>query len=219
MIRKNLLLCKLIRIKTSSKSLFDSYMALFQPELETCPICGSSGNCHVHDYYGRSIIDFRAGKWEKSDLCVLRVICDSCEHTHAILPDIIIPYSSYGLLFILRLLGQYFAGHFTLEQLCERYHISVNQFYKWLSLWKEHKQAWLGILSDQDTSNVSFLRNFLLSDSFSSFTMGFILRFGYSFLQSHKNPVPASLKNAHYTQKVFAPDISIFPPHDHGMAV
>ena len=31
MIRKNLLLCKLIRIKTSSKFLFDSYMEHFQP--------------------------------------------------------------------------------------------------------------------------------------------------------------------------------------------
>lgn len=82
-------------------------MAMFQPHLETCPICGSTGNCHIHDYYGRSIIDFQAGKREKSDLCVMWVFCDSCEHAHAILPDVIIPYSSYSLLFILRLLGQY----------------------------------------------------------------------------------------------------------------
>ena len=81
---------------------------MFQPHLETCPICGSTGNCHIHDYYGRSIFDFQAGKREKSDLCVMRVFCDSCEHAHAILPDVIIPYSSYSLLFILRLLGQYF---------------------------------------------------------------------------------------------------------------
>ena len=75
MIRKNLLLCKIFRIKTSSKSLFDSYMAKFQPELETCPTCSSTGNCHIHDYYGRSIIDFRDGKPQKSDLCVMRVFC------------------------------------------------------------------------------------------------------------------------------------------------
>ena len=185
-------------------------MAKFQPELETCPICGSTGNCHIHDYYGRSIIDFRDGKRQKSDLCVMRVFCDSCEHAHAILPDIIIPYSSYSLLFILRLLGQYFAGRFTIEQLCERYEISQNQFYKWLSLWKSHKQEWLGILSNQEVSDVSFLKRIVLMDSASSFSMGFVLRFAYSFLQSHRNPVPVSLKNAQYHQKVFAPDISIF---------
>ena len=84
MIRKNLLFCKIIRIKTSSKSLFDSYMEHFKPERETCPICGSTGNCHIHHYYGRSIIDFKAGRQEKSDLCVLRVFCDSCKHAHAI---------------------------------------------------------------------------------------------------------------------------------------
>ena len=185
-------------------------MAKFQPCLETCPICGSTGNCHIHDYYGRSIIDFRAGNREKSDLCVMRVFCDSCEHAHAILPDVIIPYSSYSLLFVLRLLAQYFAGLFTIEQLCERYEISQNQFYKWLALWKSHKQEWLGILTGQEVSDLSFLKHIVLLDSASSFSMGFVLRFAYSFLQSHSNPVPVSLKNARYHQKVSAPDISIF---------
>lgn len=140
----------------------------------------------------------------------MRVFCDSCEHAHAILPDVIIPYSSYSLLFILRLLGQYFAGRFTIEQLCERYQISTKQFYKWLSLWKSHKQEWLGILTNQEVSDFSFMKCIILMDSASSFSMGFVLRFSYSFLQSHSNPVPVSLKNARYHQKVFAPDISIF---------
>ena len=87
MIRKNSLLCKLIRIKTSSKFLFDTFMAQFRPELETCPICNSTGNCHIHDYYRRSIIDFDAGQRTHAGLCVLRVFCDSCEHAHAVLPD------------------------------------------------------------------------------------------------------------------------------------
>ena len=99
-------------------------MEHFHPELETCPICGSTGNCHVHDYYGRSIIDFVTGKQQKSHLCVLRVFCENCQHAHAILPDIIIPYSSYGLFFILRILGEYFSRLYTIEQLCERFGVS-----------------------------------------------------------------------------------------------
>lgn len=210
MIRKNLLLCKIIRIKTSSKSLFDSYMALFRPELETCPICGSTGNCHIHDYYGRSIIDFRSGRREKSDLCILRVFCESCNHAHAILPDIIIPYSSYSLFFVLRILGEYFAGFYTTEQLCERYGISRNQLFKWIALFKSHKQEWLGLLSDAETSGLSFLKNLAAADSYSSFSMEFIRRSSRSFLQSHRNPILASPKNARYHQIVFVPDISIF---------
>lgn len=185
-------------------------MAQFKPVLETCPICGSTGNCHIHDYYGRSIVDFSAGRQQKSDLCVLRVFCDSCQHAHAILPDIIIPYSSYSLFFVLRILGEYFAGLFTIEQLCERYDISQNQLFKWLALWKAHKQEWLGILSDAETSDLLFLKKLISAGSFSSFSEKFIRRFSRSFLQSHKIPIPGPLKNARYHQTVFTPDISIF---------
>ena len=210
MIRKNLLFCKIIRIKTSSKSLFDSYMEQFKPELETCPICGSTGNCHIHDYYGRLIIDFKAGRQVKSDLCILRVSCDSCQHAHAILPDIIIPYSSYSLLFILRILGEYFAGLYSIEQLCERYGISRNQFYKWLALWKSHKQQWLGLMADAENSDFSFLKHLIALETYSGFSMDFIRQSTHSFLQSHKNPIPVPPKNARYHQTVFTPDIFIF---------
>ena len=185
-------------------------MEQFQPKLETCPICGSTGNCHVHDYYGRSIIDLRTGRKQKENLCIMRVFCDSCNHAHAILPDVIIPYSSYSLLFVLRLLGEFFAGLFTIEQLCERYDISKNQFFKWLALWKSHKREWLGLLSDAETSDFSFLKKLVSACSFSVFSEGFIRCFSLSFLQSHRNPTLASLKNAQYHQTVFAPDISIF---------
>lgn len=185
-------------------------MALFRPELETCPICGSTGNCHIHDYYGRSIIDFRSGRQEKSDLCILRVFCESCNHAHAILPDIIIPYSGYSLFFVLRILGEYFAGFYTTEQLCERYGISRNQLFKWIALFKSHRQEWLGLLSDAETSGLSFLKNLAAADSYSSFSMEFIRRSSRSFLQSHRNPILASPKNARYHQIVFVPDISIF---------
>ena len=185
-------------------------MAQFQPELETCPICGSTGNCHIHDYYDRSIIDLRAGKREKSSLCVMRVFCDSCEHAHAILPDVIIPYSSYSLFFVLRILGEYFAGLSTIEQLCEKYEISENQLFKWISLFKAHKQEWLGILADAELSCLSFVKSLLTTDSYSSFSMEFVRRLSHSFLQSHKNPLLRSPKNARYHQTVFAPDISIF---------
>lgn len=174
MIRKNSLLCKIIHIKTSSKSLFGSYMEQFQPELETCPICGSTGNCHIHDYYGRSVIDFQTGRKQKEDFCIMRVFCDNYGHAHAILPDIIIPYSTYSLLFILFILGKYFAGFHTIDQLCELFNISRKQFYKWLSLWKSRKKQWLGILNDSETDNDVFYRHLALLDSYSSFSMDFI---------------------------------------------
>lgn len=184
-------------------------MAAFKPGLETCPICGSCGNCHVHDYYGRQFIDFQSNNRTTDDLCITRVMCDSCEHTHAILPDIIIPYSSYGLIFVLTVLGDYFTGRRSIEGLCEKYDISSNLFHKWLKLWKSHKQKWLGLLRDAETSLNSFHAFLCQTRDYSAFSMDFIRRFAHSFLQSHRNPVPVNCKNAHYCQKVFTPDIPI----------
>lgn len=164
----------IIRIKTSSKSIFDSYMALFQPHLETCPICASTGNCHIHDYYDRSIIDFIAGRQERASICILMVFCDSCQHAHAVLPEVIIPYSSFSLFFVLRILAEYFAGLYTREQLCERFDISANQLRKWIALWISHKRQWLGLLDDASSSDLSFLKELVTSGCYSSFSMSWM---------------------------------------------
>lgn len=188
MIRKNALFCKLIRIKKSSKVLFDSYMDSFRPERETCPICGSSSNCRIHAYYGRHIIDFIHGKPVIQEVTVLRVLCESCGHTHAVLPDIIIPYSGYGLFFILRVLAEAFLRASSLERLCERFCITLNQFYRWKQLFLRHKSEWLGILENSEISGLDFLLKISQLPEFSAFAREFISKTSHSFLQSHRNP-------------------------------
>lgn len=185
-------------------------MSHFKPDQETCPICGSSGNCRIHAYYGRHITDFISGRPAKSDICVLRVCCGSCGHSHAILPDIIIPYSGYSLFFLLRLLAEYFSGLFPVEELCERFRVSRNQLYQWISLWRIHKQEWLGVLADLEVSDWSFLKDLLSYNSYSSFSMGYAIQCDKSFMQSHANPPPAGSKTARYHQTVYSPDISVF---------
>ena len=61
MIRKNLINCKLIDEKRSGKNIIDEYMKHLQPGIETCPYCGSSGELHVHAYYGRTLIELIDG--------------------------------------------------------------------------------------------------------------------------------------------------------------
>ena len=185
MIRKNSLFCKLIRIKSSSKLLFDSFMAGFLPEKETCPYCGASHTCHSHASYDRNLIDF-----------ICRVICRSCGHTHAILPDLIIPYSTYGLFFILRVIAEYLTGRYSVEQLCSRFDISHSMLYRWYSLFLSHKQEWLGMLTSAETSSFAFLKSLCRIPAFSAFASAFVLHTSVSFLQSHRNPAP-------YRQTVF----------------
>ena len=209
MIRKNSLFCKIFRAKTSSKIIFDSFMEHFRPELETCPICGAKGSCHVHDYYGRTLIDLHAGKRTISTLCIQRVYCESCNHAHAILPDILIPYSRFGLLFILRVLSEYFNKLGTIDRICEKYGISINLFHKWLALWHSHKQQWLGILTDAETSDLSFMQYLDALETYSAHSMEFVRQFSFSFLQCHINPILKNPKNARYHQQIFEPDYCI----------
>lgn len=163
-------------------------MANFREELETCPICKSTGNCHVHGYYGRRLIDYRNGQMEEAELCVLRVICDSCGHTHAILPDVIVPYSSYGIVFILLLLGEYFVRTGAIEKICEKYGISMTQLYRWLDTWQKHKTEWLGVLTAAENEDRAFWQQVTVDEDYSPFASEFTDRTSISFLQTHRNP-------------------------------
>lgn len=158
-------------------------MDSFRPERQTCPICCSSSNCRIHAYYRRCIIDFIHGKPVTLQITVLRLACESYGHTHSVLPDMIIPYSSYGLFFILRVLGEAF-----LERICERFCITRNQFYKWKQLFFRNKQEWPGVLCDSETSALDFLMVLALSPAYSLFSENFTDKTAYSFLQSHRNP-------------------------------
>ena len=163
-------------------------MDTFCPEKQTCPVCGSSFNCQIHAYYGRRIIDFICGIPVTTEVTVLRLACQSCGHTHAVLPDLIIPYSSYSLFFILRVLAEAFLHISSLEHLCERFCITQNQLYKWKQLFQQHKREWLGILEDSEISGMDFLLMLVFKSDYSSFAMGFTEKTAYSFLQSHRNP-------------------------------
>lgn len=55
--------------------------------------CGKAGCCHVHGYYLRNVIT-DAGIIV---LRILRVKCEACGRTHAILPGSLVPYSAVPL--------------------------------------------------------------------------------------------------------------------------
>lgn len=118
----------------------------------------------------------------------MRVKCDSCGHTHAILPDVIIPYARYGTSFILHVLADHIKGRLSADRICDKYFISRNQFYRWLTLWKKHKTLCLGSLNSKETDSHSFIEKVTEQTAYSEFSSSFIHRFAKSFLQSHRNP-------------------------------
>lgn len=188
MIRHWTLFCKLFSLKKSSLELYAEYTAYPAGLGMACPICGSKGNCVPHGSYKRILIDVEQGKVSYGSVEIKRVRCKSCGHTHAILPDYIVPYTTYSLLFILRVLAVHVLGSETVEQLCRRYGISPSMLYEWKALFQTHKKLWLGVLEDQETSSAEFIHRLLALPSYSNdFSRLFYRKITVSFLQRHKN--------------------------------
>lgn len=189
MIRKNLLSCKLLLTRHEAASaLYRKQVKSFVPELEVCPCCGARGRCVPFCTYQRNVVDFIDGKPQTDLLEVERVQCESCNATHAILTDTLVPYGVYSLFFILRVIGMGLSGQISVEKICEYADISVSTYYRWLHQFNSHKEEWLGILESAKTSALCFYGDLLEMDPFSLFSTEFYKRTRFSFLQSHANP-------------------------------
>lgn len=187
MIRYNTVFCKLISTKKSISELYADSMFSPKGQAVVCPVCGSSGNCVPHGSYRRCVVDYIGGKVVYSSIKVRRVRCTGCGHTHAILPDLIIPYTTYSLFFILRVLSAYFR-HRPVGQICRRFAITPSMLYQWKALFLAHKEIWLGVLRSAETAPEHFLRWIMHVPDYSvRFASAFFSKTAYSFLQRHRD--------------------------------
>lgn len=187
MIRKNLLKFKLNLTNQSSSSILETFMKDFSAEREQCPACGSKGHCRIFAYYRRWVIDIYGGEPVCTQLDICRVKC-TCGHTHAILPDCVIPYSQYSLPFVLYILLLYFRHSRTIEDICVSFGITHSMIYRWKKIFEKHKSWWISFTRQEKNASLDFLNNLLDTDPFTDFSMGFFCATLFSFLQSHANP-------------------------------
>lgn len=146
--------------------------------------------------YERYVVDYDRDLHKSicTMLTVPRVQCESCstsEHkvTHAILADVLVPYSPYSLLFILTVLYYRICLGWKLADICDRFEIHVVQIYRWLKLMKRHMREWLGILKNLEQTPEVFLRELLDMTNYSEeFADRFLRRTTRSFMQNHANP-------------------------------
>lgn len=129
------------------------------PFLElTCPNCGAKHPVWAyHDSYERYLISYENNTIVTDIIDITRIRCSSCNGTHAILPEIIIPFSSYSLLFVLSVLKDYYMSGKTVASLCKKYQISVSTLYEWKRLFLIHKQLWLGVVENLCQNALTFL--------------------------------------------------------------
>lgn len=188
MIRGKRLFCKLSEIKKSAQELYREEQGKPVGQSEACPGCGCRGKWAGHGWYERSLIDYKEGKTVYARIRVKRVRCESCGYTHAVLPDYIVPYSTYSLFFILRVLAEHFLKRETVERICRRYSITASMLYQWKKLFAAHKDIWLGVLESAETTAAEFIRRLMaLLDYSGMFGEPFFKTAARSFLQGHQD--------------------------------
>ena len=110
--------------------------------------------------YQRDLITYHGGKSVCLHISIIRVRIkgNMSRHTHAILPDILVPYSSYSIRFILSVIYLFNHRNCTSSALADRLFLSRSTINTWLRLYADHISKWLGSFA---TSVPDFLRLFL----------------------------------------------------------
>ena len=164
----------------SGIELFHMLSEQFRPETAPCPSCGTYGRMKAHDSYWRFLIDYD-GTVQENIVRIKRVICTICDSTHALLPDVLVPHKSFCILFILKVLKEYFHTR-AATAICNKYSIAVSTLYAWIDRYLTHVSIDLGVLESILLNCTRWLTN--ASDICrSDAPYDFFSRFGFSFLQ------------------------------------
>lgn len=120
---------------------------LFQVE---CNFCHVKGCCVKDGHYSRNYL------LRKKDLDgagtkirIQRVLCRDCNHSHALLPEEIIPYGQFSIVFIFWVLAAYYLEEKSMNAICKAYNISVQQLKRWKKTFIAQKQRYLGVMKSQ----------------------------------------------------------------------
>lgn len=155
-----------------------------------CPACGSREPDFIKIRpYVRMMIFAVNGRRIIRQVYIPRVKCRSCGATHAILPEVLIPYGSYTPGFIYAVLEAYLTRSCRVDELCAHWQISVSTLYGWIHSFTDQFSASCDIfqrISRVTDEVLSAVRESL------SFLSDFFLRFGFSFLQFRHPATPSS---------------------------
>jgi len=187
MLRLFTALCNSLLEIISDDDIFDDISNGFNHYDKTCPYCGTVGKMALYGNYERGLTYLKSSRVTDSRLRLLRVKCESCTVSHAVLPDIIIPYGRYCLSFVLKALIMYFERKATVVNICAELGIAVSTLYEWKKRMLLHKELMLGLLISKKTHVLAFLQGLLKKRNLSKSLCGFYHKYGFSFMQNRSN--------------------------------
>jgi transposase-like protein/ribosomal protein S27AE len=184
MIRLFSTLCKKISDTLIEEEAFCKATNGFRPLSEPCPKCGASGKLSPYGDYKRWLVSTDGKGVIAECIYPLRFKCGSCGVTHALLPDILVPYSPYSLRFKLAVLIAYFERDSTVAAVCESFGIAVSTVYEWKKLLESYKRLFLSAVLSMKEPALAFLKGLLGEACLSSRLEGFFRQYAISFMQA-----------------------------------
>lgn len=179
------------RLGKTDEELFQSAIDSIDLDTFTCHGCGASGQCRFSSHYRRHLITLENFEDPEPIVLIPCVYCPNCDYFHAILPDIIIPYCSYSLRFVLTVLYSYAFRVCSVEALCTKWHIAVSTLYNWISLFNRDYDCWAQAIHRIRRTLLKSCCHILEANDL---PRDFFLRFRFSFLQAnqktHSKPLP-----------------------------
>jgi hypothetical protein len=119
-----------VNFNNYTEKILENYSILYY----ICPKCGAKHAFTRHGSYERNIcyIDDLKNIVDRR-IKILRVKCSSCNSTHAILPNDIIPYCIYSFSFIISVLTDYYSANHKISDICSNFSISFQILYMFIS--------------------------------------------------------------------------------------
>ena len=117
---------------------FEIYIRLSQEEpslfsdAPSCPSCGAPRHRYCRNgSYPRQFVCYANGFPCDHLISIRDLRCRSCGHSHALLPSVIVPYSSYSLGFLISLIYARITRKFkNIPCLCQHFGISESTYYR-----------------------------------------------------------------------------------------
>ena len=121
----------------------------------TCPSCGAKHSFIRHACYERNLcfLDIFNNVHEEK-MTILRLKCKSCGHTHAVLPNDVIPYCIYTCSYIINALTKYFEGKKVLD-ICDNLNISFQLLYHFISRFLDFLDSCFIVLRNLGIDNLT----------------------------------------------------------------
>lgn len=122
-----------INCNTYDKKILNNYSFLNYE----CPKCNAKHSLVRHGVYIRNIVYINNGVIHEEKMNILRVKCSSCNSTHAILPNDVIPYCVYAYSYVFQILYEHFLHGDSVLSIASKYNVSFQLIYYFISKFRD----------------------------------------------------------------------------------